>query len=178
MINLDALPQESGSNYTPKPDVYLALIEKAEMRTPKPSSDGTKKPDYLSLQYRISKFDGSKAGVMFDSQYESDKQAVQYKLTRFLKACGIPLQGQMELKDIATLVLNKQIVVDTKIDESSNQPRLQVDLFGREAYYPKEQFEEIWRLAHPEEGDGFTAAPAGEEPFMQVPEGADTEEEY
>ena len=173
MINFDALPQTNDSAYKPVADVYLAHIEKAEMRKPKDPN----KPDYLNLQYRISKHDGSKAGVMFDGQYESDKNLIQYKLGRFLKACGIPLKGQMELKDIATLVLNKDIVVDTSVDESGSQPRLQVDLFGREAYYPKEQFDEIWKLAHPDE-DGFEAVPAGEEPFMQVPKTADEEAEY
>lgn len=171
MINFDTLP--TTSEYSVKADVYLAHIEKAEMRTPK--TEG--KPDYLNLQYRLTRFDGKKAGVMFDGQYDSDKQLIQYKLARFLKACGVPLKGQMELKDIATLVLNKDIVVDTSVDESGTQPRLQVDLFGREAYYPKEQFEEIWKLAHPDE-DGFEPVPAGEEPFMQVPEGTDEEQDY
>ena len=176
MINFDALPKTNESNYTPKADVYLAHIEKAEMRTPKTAG----KPDYLSLQYRLTRHDGSKAGVMFDGQYESDKQIMQYKLGRFLTACGIPLKGQMELKDIATLVLNKDIVVDTSVDESGSQPRLQVDIFGREAYYPKKEFDMIWKLAHPDEDGegGFVSVPAGEEPFMQVPEEADEEAEY
>ena len=114
---------------------------------------------------------------MYDGQYESDKQLTKYKLARFLQACGIPLVGTMELKDIANLVLNKDIVVDTSVDESGSSPKLQIDLFGREAYYPKEQFDEIWKLAHPDD-DGFEKVPEGEEPFMQVPEGTDTEEEF
>ena len=171
MINFDTLP--TTSEYTVKADVYLAHIEKAEMRTPKTQG----KPDYLNLQYRLTRHNGTKAGVMFDGQYESDKQLIQYKLARFLKACKIPLKGQMELKDIATLVLNKDIVVDTSVDESGTQPKLQVDLFGREAYYPVEQFDEIWNLAHPE-GNEFMPAPEGDVPFMQIPDGDNEETEY
>ena len=170
MINFDTLP--TSNEFKLEADVYLAHIEKAEMRTPKDTS----KPDYLSLQYRLTRHNGKKAGVMFDAQYESDKQLIQFKLGRFLKACKIPLKGQMELKDLATLVVNKDIVVDTVIDESGTQPRLQVDLFGREAYYPTEQFDEIWNLAHPE-GNEFMPAPEDEVPFdlNNVPD-SDTEE--
>ena len=175
MINFDSLP--TTSEYTVEADVYLAHIEKAEMRTPKPDANGNRKPDYLNLQYRLTRHNGKKAGVMFDGQYESDKQLIQYKLARFLKACKIPLQGQMELKDIATLVLNKDIVVDAVVDESGSRPKLQVDLFGREAYYPVEQFDEIWNLAHPE-GNEFMPAPEGEVPFMEVPESESEEVEY
>lgn len=177
MINFDELPTTAGGNndYIPIPDVYLAVIEAAEMRQPK---DAGKKP-YLNLQYRISKHDGSKAGVMFDAQYDSDKQAVKYKLARFLQACNIPLKGQMELKDLANLVVGKTIVVDTKMDETATKPKLQVDLFGREAYYPKEQFDEIWKLAHPDD-DGFAELPDDAEvpSFMNVPEDAAEETEY
>lgn len=177
-IQFDKLPTQN--QYHVEADVYLARIEEAEMRKPKPSADGKQKPPYLSLKYRLTRHNGKSAGVMFDGQYDSDKQIVQYKLARFLTACGIPLKGAMELSDIANLVLNKEIVVDTKVDESGSQPRLQVDPFGREAYYPKEQFDEIWSLAHPD-ADEFVKAPEddGEEPpFMQVPEGTDTEEEF
>lgn len=170
-IQFDSLP--TTNSFKPEADVYLARIEEAEMR--KPKTEG-KKP-YLNLKYRLTKHNGKGAGVMFDGQYESDKDLIKYKLARFLQACGIPLVGTMELKDIANLVLNKEIVVDTSVDESGSQPRLQVDLFGREAYYPKEQFDEIWNLAHADEVDenGFVKVPAGEEPFMQAPE---TEEEF
>lgn len=177
-IQFDSLPTKN--EYHVEADVYLARIEEAEMRKPKPTADGKQKPPYLNLKYRLTRHNGKSAGVMFDGQYDSDKQIVQYKLARFLTACGIPLKGAMELSDIANLVLNKEIVVDTKVDESGSQPRLQVDPFGREAYYPKEQFDEIWSLAHPD-ADEFVKAPEddGEEPpFMQVPEGTDTEEEF
>jgi hypothetical protein len=168
MINFDALP--TTNEYSLEADVYLAHIEKAEMRTPKTPG----KPDYLSLQYRLTRHNGKKAGVMFDAQYDSDKQLMQYKLGRFLKACKIPLKGQMELKDIATLVLNKDIVVDAVIDESGNQPRLQADLFGREVYYPTEQFDEIWSLAHPENNE-FMPVPEGDDPFTESTEDGDIE---
>lgn len=170
-IQFDSLP--TTNEYKPVADVYLAHIEEAEMR--KPKTEG--KPMYLNMKYRLTKHNGKSGGVMYDGQFESDKQLMKYKLGRFLQACGIPLVGTMELKDIANLVLNKDIVVDTSVDESGNQPKLQVDLFGREAYYPKEQFDEIWKLAHPDD-DGFEKVPEGEEPFMQVPEGTNTEEEF
>ena len=170
-IQFDSLPTTNG--YHVEADVYLARIEEAEMRKGK---DATKPPN-LNLKYRLTRHNGKSAGVMFDGQYDSDKQIVKYKLARFLQACGIPLKGSMELSDIAPLVLNKEIVVDTKVDESGSQTRLQVDPFGREAYYPKEQFDEIWKLAHPD-SDEFVKVPEGEEPFMHVPEGTETEEEF
>ena len=170
-IQFDSLPTKN--EFHVEADVYLATIEEAEMR--KPKTEG--KPDYLNLKYRLTRHNGKSAGVMWDGQYESDKQIIKYKLARFLQACGIPLVGTMELKDIANLVLNKQIVVDTTVDESGTQPRLQADIFGREIYYPKEQFDEIWKLAHPND-DEFVPVPAGEEPFMQVPEGSDGTVEY
>ena len=158
MINFDSLP--TTNEYAVEADVYLAHIEKAEMRKPK----DLEKPEYLSLQYRLTRHNGKKAGVMFDAQYDSEKSLMQYKLGRFLKACKIPLKGQMELKDIATLVLNKDIVIDTSVDESGNQPRLQAGLFGREVYYTPEEFDEIWNLAHPESSE-FMPVPEDDVPF-------------
>lgn len=173
MINFDKLPTTNTSEFTPVPDVYLAHIEVAEMRQPK----DTTKPPYLNLQYRLTRHDGKKAGVMFDKQVESEKHLMKYKLARFVQACGIPLKGQMELKDLATLVQGKDIVVDTSIDESGSRPSLQVDVFKREMYYPKEQFDEIWKLEHPDE-DGFMPLPEDSEvpDFMNTPEPKDGEE--
>lgn len=170
-IQFDKLPTENG--FQVKADVYKAHIEEAEMRKGKDLS----KPAYLSLKYSLTTHDGKKAGVMFDGQYESESQVVMYKLGRFLTACGIPLQGTMELKDIAALVLHKDIVVDTIVDESGSRPRLQVDPFGREAYYPVGQFDEIWRLAHPE-GESFMPVPEAPAAFMDIPEGTAESVEY
>ena len=77
---------------------------------------------------------------------ESDNEVVMFKMGRFIRACGIPLQGTMELKDIAKLIQNKTIVVDVTVDTKSERPRAQVDLFTREAYYTVDEFEEIYEL--------------------------------
>lgn len=171
-IQFDKLPTESG--FSVKADVYKAHIDEAVMRKGKDPA----KPAYLSLKYTLTTHEGKKAGIMFDGQYESESQVVQYKLGRFLTACGIPLVGTMELKDIAALVLNKEIVVDTVVDESGKQPRLQVDPFGREAYYPIGQFDEIWKLAHPDEAGDSVPAATESTNFMNIPEGVDEEADY
>jgi hypothetical protein len=72
----------------------------------------------------------------------------------------------MELKDLAKIVNGKTIVVDVAIDDKGDRPRAQVDLFTREAYYMREEFEEIYKLVNPD---------VMNEGFMNIPDGADEE---
>lgn len=167
-IQFDQLPKESPFAL-PKPDVYKAKIVEAEMRKKKDGSGS-----YLNLKYKLTDVSGKSCGTMFDIIAESDKQLVMYKIGRFVSACGIPLVGAMELQDIAKLVVNKDIAVDVSIDNSGNQPRAQVDLFNREAYYPIEQFDEIYKLAHAEDSDGFVDAP-NVDTFINPPESENEE---
>lgn len=162
-INFSELPQES-PNALPEVDLYYATIAEATMKAP---NDATK-PDYLSLKLQLTDKDGKGCGTMYDILSESDSSVVQYKLGRFVRACGIPLQGVMELKDLAKLVVNKQIVVDVKHDQDKEKkypPKAAVDIFSREAYYLPCEFEEIYNIIH-----AITPTVSGTEDFMNPTE--------
>lgn len=172
-INFDSLPK-SNPFALPEPDVYKAKIVEASMKQGKDAS----KPPYLNLKYQLTNHAGKNCGALFDIMAESDSSVVQYKIGRFVQACGIPLQGSMELADIAKLVMNKEIVIDVNHDKKSDQPRAQVDIFTREGYYPIGQFEEIYKLAHMNDAQFQQETTQQDTSFMNVPEGADEETEF
>ena len=162
-INFSSLPTKNPYSI-PAPGVYKARIDDAEMRAPK--NDATK-PEYLNLKYTLLNADGSSAGTLYDILSESDSSIVQFKISRFIQACGLPLTGTMELKDIAKIVKGRTIVVDISHDKKSDPVRAQVDLFSREAYYPEAEYEHVCALA------GQTTATkdaTANDDFMQVPE--------
>lgn len=144
-INFSALPTSNPFSL-PEPGVYKAKIEEAEMRTPK--TDATK-PQYLNVKLALFKNDGSKAGTVYDIFSESEASAAQFKLGRFITACGLPLTGSMELKDLGKVVVGRTVTVDITHDKKSDQPRAIVDVFSRECYYPEADFERIYKMVHP-----------------------------
>lgn len=132
MPNFDALPNEKPVTVIPK-GRYFATIEDATMKTP---SDTTR-PDYLNLKYALKDQTGKSVGIMFDIIAESDKPTMQYKLKRFLDACGLKFTGNFELRDVAKVVKGKEFIIDTTIDEQEGrQPRAVADVFTGEIYYP------------------------------------------
>ena len=167
-INFDKLPHDN-PYALPTPGVYKAKIMEADMKAPK--NDPTK-PDYLNLKYTLFDKNNKNCGNIYDILSESDSSVVQYKISRFVRACGIPLTGSMELKDLAKVVKGKEIAVDVIIDKKSDQPRAQVDLFSREGYYLVSEFEDIYATVHPEEAEqaDFTA--------MNATSGDDTERPF
>ena len=177
-INFDQLPTENPFAAT-APGIYKAKIIEASMAKNKTDAS---KPPYLSMKYALTKADGTSGGALYDSLSESDSSVVQYKIGRFLLACNIPLVGVMELSDIAKLVLNKEIVVDVTQnykDQKEGKPaKGQVDLFSHEAYYPIDQFAEVYALVNAGSGEEVQVQKqaTGKEDFMQIPdavEGAD-----
>lgn len=149
-INFDQLPQENPMGDLPAPNVYRGKIVEAEMRQ---SKNDLTKPPYLNLKINLFDKDYKTAGTIYDIVSESDKSVVQYKLSRLLRACGIPLVGSMELKDLAKLVVNKEIALDINHDTPSDpkyKPKAQVDVFTREAYYLPAEFAEIYNLTNPD----------------------------
>lgn len=167
MVNFDALPQEN-PNTLPTPGVYKGTVTEATMKQPNDAA----KPPYLNLKINIRDEEGKNCGNIYDMLFDSDAPTLMYKLGRFLSACKIPLQGQMELKDIAKLVVNKEFAVDVKIDISKDpkyQDKAVVDIFSREAYYPIEQFPEIWGLVN-------KASEPKDASFVNVPETASAEQ--
>ena len=177
-INFDQLPTENPFS-APAPGIYKAKIIEAVMA--KNKTDASKSP-YLSLKYQLTKADGTNGGSIYDSLSESDSSVVQYKIARFLQACKIPLVGAMELSDIGKLALNKEIVVDVTQNykeqkEKGSPARGQVDVFAHEAYYPIEQFAEIYALVNAGSGEEVQLSQqvTGKEAFMNIPDavGAD-----
>jgi hypothetical protein len=154
-INFDKLPQDN-PYALPAPNVYRAKIVEAEMKAPK--NDPTK-PDYLNIKLALFDRTNKSCGSIYDIISESDSSVVQYKVSRFIRACGIPLTGSMELKDIAKIIKGKEIAVDIrhavprKGDEANFKPKAEVDLFTREAYYLPTEFEEIYFIVHPDEAE-------------------------
>lgn len=142
-INFSSLPT-SNPYALPKPGVYKAKIEEATMKTPK--SDATK-PPYLNVKLALYDADGNKAGTVYDIFTEGTSSVVQFKLSRFIQACGLPLTGVMELSDIGKIVAGRTVVVDIMHDKKSEQPRAVVDVFSRECYYPEADFNRIRLLA-------------------------------
>ena len=144
-INFSALPT-SNPYALPNPGVYKAKIEEAEMKANK--NDATK-PPYLNVKLALFNKDGSKAGTVYDIFAESTASIAQFKLGRFIQACGLPLTGVMELSDIGKIVTGRTIVVDITHDKKSEQPRAIVDVFARECYYPEADFERIYKMVNP-----------------------------
>lgn len=168
MINFDKLPTES-PNTLPEPNVYLAEVVFTEMKQPQDES----KPMYLNMRYQLTDGKGKNAGSVYDMMFDSEANLLQYKLGRFIQACGIPLQGQMELKDLAKLVMGKKFAVDIKIDEDTTgkyPDKAVVDVFSREVFYPQEQFKEIYELVNQEEPTLSALNDGGS--FVEVPDNA------
>jgi hypothetical protein len=145
MINFDSLPQENPFSL-PQADIYMAKIIEAAMKQKKDGSG-----EYLNIKLQLTDAAGKSQGSIFDILSESDSSVIQYKLGRFIRACGLPLTGSMELKDLAKLIINRDIAVDIKIDQDKTGKygdKAVVDLFTREAYYLPTEFAEIYALVH------------------------------
>lgn len=147
-INFDTLPQENPFAL-PEPGVYKAKVVEAEMKQGKDLS----KPEYLNLKFELTNKEGKSCGSLYDIIAESDSSVVQYKTARFIRACGLPLTGSMELKDLAKVVKGRELALDVSHDNKSERPRAQVDLFSREAYYLPSEFMDIYMLVNPEEAE-------------------------
>ena len=148
MIQFDRLPQDNPFAL-PAPGLYKGQITETEMRAPKAAAaDGSKKPDYLNLKIVLTDINGTNRGSFYDIIAESTSSIAQYKLSRFLRACGIPLVGSMELKDLAKIVKGKTIVVDVNHDKptNGNNPKAQIDVFSHEAYYTPDEFVQVYNI--------------------------------
>jgi len=141
-INFDSLPNEKPINL-PNPGQYYFTIERAEMKAPKDAN----KPDYLNMQLSLKTPEGKSAGKIFDIMTESDHEAVQYKIQRFIKALDIPISGTFELKDLSKIVTGKQGIVDITHKEDENYPtKAVVDIFSGDIFYPLSQASELFEL--------------------------------
>ena len=163
-INFDTLPKENPFGL-PDPGLYIAEIKEA---TTKACKDATK-PDYLNMRYSITTPEGKSGGSMYDIISESDSQVVLYKIARFCRACGMPLQGSIELSDLAKVVTGKKILVDVKIDDSvPKYTKAVVDVFNREAYWKLDELEDVKKLFSEDKvsnDESFLETEADDTPF-------------
>lgn len=132
-INFNELPNSNpGGGYNIPKGTYFALIEKAEMRTPKAKDDGSIGKPYLNLQLSITTPDGKSVGKLFDIISESNHELVRYKLRRFIEALELPITGDFELRDLPKVIINKKFIVDIAPDK---QGKAAVDVFSGDIYY-------------------------------------------
>lgn len=139
-MNFSALPQSKFQKKEfepPKAGIYVATISKTEMRTAKSGNE------YLSVTFDIETPAGAKKGKMFEMFMESDKSFIQYKLRRFVEACGIPCQGEMTLKDLGLLVNGSKLVIWTQVGEWNEKARLETNLRDAEGFYPMSELENV-----------------------------------
>lgn len=161
-INFDSLPQEKPVGNLLEPGLYKAHIEKAEMRTPKSGGD-----DYLVLTLDC-KNDAGAVGKVWDNFFDVDKELPRYKLQRLITALRIPITGAFELKDLCKVVAGKDMLVDIGVDEKSDRPRNQIEVFKGEIYYHTSEWAALV---------GAQTAPDEDLPFIDATDAVDAVEE-
>ena len=148
-VNFDKLPDKNPGGATAAPGFYKFTVTKAEMRQPKDLT----KPPYLSMTYGLNDITGKKYGNMFDSQYDSPAEIMQFKLQRFANAIGLKLKGSVDLKDLAKLVVNRSGVVEVEnVPNYKDATRMDAStrLFGSDCYWPLSEFATLVSGAAPD----------------------------
>lgn len=130
-INFDSLPSENPNGRLLPAGPYKIKIVEAKMLDSK-SSNNT----YLALTYQLTNTDGVACGKLWDNFFDSDKELLRYKLSRLITALGIKLSGSFELKDLAKIVVNKEMVGYIGTDAKATPPRNTIDVFKDEIFYP------------------------------------------
>ena len=162
-INFDQLPKRNPS-MSIDDGIYRGRIVEATMRKPQDVS----KPSYLSVTIQLFTAKGSKCGRLFDRFFDSDNEAMLFKLFRFVTALGLNLKGAtLELKDLTKLIVGKDLCVDVINKENDRQPGRkfpEANIFGGDIYWNINDFTKITGEQIEEES---VAAPA-ENPFPAV----------
>lgn len=134
MINFDALPKEKPEGFDLPPEgFHKATVTKPVVKT---SAAGN---DYLEIQLKL-----ATGGIVWDRIILSDAPALQYKIARYVKACKLPLTGEISLADLGRVTENKEIVVnlkhETKEWNGKETTRAEVDIFSNDIYYMPEEY--------------------------------------
>lgn len=143
-INFSHLPQ-TNPFALPAAGIHKFVITKAEMKQPK----DTTKPPYLNMTLALTALTGQKLGNVFDKLYESSAPALLFKLQRFARALELPLEGEVELKDLCKLVVNRgglveiEHVQDSRYKDDPTKQQAQVKLYGSECYWRKDELPEL-----------------------------------
>lgn len=144
-INFDTIPTTNGSGFALVPEgKHRAKVNKAEMRQ---AFDKTK-PDELNLTLECFDKEGNSIGIVFDTLKEvgnTDKgtESQLYKVGRFVRACGIELTGSVDLKDIAKLVVGKEVIVDIEHNTWKEKTTARPSMFNAEIYYAVSEADEV-----------------------------------
>ena len=151
-INMNSIPTTKPAMNTIIPKgSYIAKIVKSEMKTPKSG-----KADYFSAECDITDpASNTPMGKFWINLYESEAQLVRYQLGRFIKALGLNIVGEFELKDLTKMVNGKSLIVDICPEDKPDPQRSVVDI-SAECFYPLESKSELDRVAD-EINDVFTA---------------------
>lgn len=131
-ISFDNLPNSIPSGDFPliPKGKYKATIEKAEMKQPKDES----RPPYLSIVWNVFDKDGKSLGKLFDNLTESDSDYVRFKIRSFIEAIDVNLGKTFELRDLTKVSVGKTCIVSITVDDKSNQPKNQVNIFDNPPY--------------------------------------------
>jgi hypothetical protein len=129
-INFDKLPTERPESIgLPEPGFHKATISKATATVSKSGNE------YLAVQLKL-----DTGQMVFDNVMNLDSPIHQYKLSRFVQACGMPLAGELTFTDLGKLALNKEVVVDIKITTDTyngkERDKAEVNMFDNDIYYP------------------------------------------
>ena len=119
---------------------YIAKIVKSEMKTPKSG-----KADYFSAECDVTDpISRTNMGKFWINLYESEAALVRYQLGRFIKALGLNIVGEFELKDLTKMVNGKSLMVDIKPEERKDggTPQRSVVDIDAECFYPVQPEEE------------------------------------
>jgi hypothetical protein len=149
-INFQKVPTENpGGALVPK-GLYLATVNKAQLKASKPTEARPNPGSYISISWMLTNAKGAKVGTFLDMISDSDNQYSLYKTGRFCRAMGLALTGSMELRDLVKIVTpGKQVVLeidhrpDNRAPDDRTKDRAQVALFGSECYWPASEFKKL-----------------------------------
>lgn len=148
-INFNTLPKDNPFS-VPDSGYYKFKIIKAEMKTPGEQAKNQK--PYLNMTLALINAAGVKAGNIFDALRDSDQQVQLFKLGRFTEAIGLHLTGNVELRDLAKLVVNKEGITEIENSEDfrdkdkpvhDRRRQAQVKIFGSDAYWPLTEWDAL-----------------------------------
>lgn len=167
-INMNSIPTSKPAMNTIIPKgCYIAKIVKADMKQGKDE----KKPPYFSAECDITDpASNTSMGKFWINLYESEAPLCRYQLGRFIKALGLNIQGEFELKDLTKMVNNKSLAVDICPDDEANPQRSQVDI-SAECFYPLDSIDSREELDKEIE-ETFNAAPMPEPVAEEKPKKA------
>lgn len=137
--------------------LYKGTIEKVEVKVSK------KGMTYLAITYKDIKNEEGKSfnNKMFDNLFDSESNLLQYKLKRFIIACGLQEAieecDEFELEDLSKLIVGKTLYFDTKHEKQEGySDKWAVDNVKGSIFYSVDDIESVQEInAEDAETDAF-----------------------